>query len=450
MTGESKSLGQLLKEWSAVDAELERYQRLVTVMFTDIAGSTKYFDEHGDLAGMTMLQEVNDRLQPLVGQHQGTIVKTIGDAIMAYFENPLEAARCAVTMQRSMAALNQQRPGRPIQIRVALNLGVGLLKDNDVFGDVVNVCSRIEKETRAGQIGVSPSVVEAVGREPGIACRKVGAVALRGKVEKMDLYEVLWQEGKARAGVQPEKLSGEQLALAAGTVVRVGEDVRAAIAEALRGKAAKLVPTARQFVLVEEKPGGDLGQRYPLVSGRLLVGREKGDILFSSDSLISGQHALFTVLGGGLYVEDLGSTHGVFVRIREPYDLQDGDTLLMGRQVFRFRLTGEGSAALGELVPLREGQEEQKRYPLQSGENTFGRTQGTHAFPENSYLSRLHARITLHGSYGVLEDLKSTNGTFVRIRERHLLDVDDTVLVGRQCLRVQAEAAPAQPGAARA
>jgi len=187
-----------------------------------------------------------------------------------------------------------------------------------------------------------------------------------------------------------------------------------------------------------------------LLGGRLLVGREKADILFSSDSLISAQHALFTVLGGGLYVEDLGSTHGVFVRIHEPYDLQDGDTLLMGRQVFRFRLAGEGSAALGELVPLREGREEQKRYPLQSGENTFGRTQGTHAFPENSYLSRLHARITLHGSYCVLEDLKSTNGTFVRIRERHLLDVDDTVLVGRQCLRVQVEPAPAQPGAAEA
>ncbi|HKZ53543.1 MAG TPA: FHA domain-containing protein [Candidatus Acidoferrales bacterium] len=449
MADESKSLEQLLKEWAALDAELERYQRLVTVMFTDIAGSTKYFDEHGDLAGMAMLTEVNDSLQPRVQQHHGAIVKTIGDAIMAYFENPLEAVRCAMAMQQGMAALNQQRPGRqPIQIRVALNLGVGLLKDNDVFGDVVNVCSRIEKETRAGQIGVSPSVVEAVSREPGVACRKIGAVALGGKVQKMDLYEVLWQEGVDRAGAQPEKLSGDQLALATGTVVRVDEDVRAAIAEALKGKAAKLAPIATQFVLIEEKPGGELGQRYPLLQGRLLVGREKGDILFSGDSMISAQHAMFTVLGGGLYVEDLGSTHGVFVRIREPFDLQDGDTLLMGQQVFRFRLSGEGSGASGELVPLREGQEEEKRYPLQSGENTFGRTQGTHSFPDNPYLSRLHARITIHGSYCVLEDMKSTNGTFVRIRARHLLDVDDVVLVGRQCLRVQAEPASAQTDAA--
>src|SRR3990170_257721 len=345
---EPKSVAELLKQRALLDAELERFQRLVTVMFTDVAGSTRYFDQHGDLAGMAMLQEVNYSLQPQVGQHQGKIVKTIGDAVMAYFENPVQAVRCAIAMQRAIEEANKTHTeAQRIRIRVALNLGVGLLKDNDVFGDVVNVCSRIEKETRAGQIGVSPSVVEAVSREPGVACRKIGAVALGGKVQKMDLYEVLWQEGVDRAGAQPEKLSGDQLALATGTVVRVDEDVRAAIAEALKGKAAKLAPIATQFVLIEEKPGGELGQRYPLLQGRLLVGREKGDILFSGDSMISAQHAMFTVLGGGLYVEDLGSTHGVFVRIREPFDLQDGDTLLMGQQVFRFRLSGEGSGASG-------------------------------------------------------------------------------------------------------
>jgi class 3 adenylate cyclase len=105
------NLAELLKEWSQLNAELERHQRLVTVMFTDIAGSTRYFDEHGDLAGMAMLTAVNDRLQPLVTKHQGIVVKTIGDAIMAYFENPLAADRPADPDSR------RPQPGRGVDER---------------------------------------------------------------------------------------------------------------------------------------------------------------------------------------------------------------------------------------------------------------------------------------------------------------------------------------------
>ena len=73
MSPESRNIAELLKLRAQLDAQLEQFQRLVTVMFTDIAGSTKYFDEHGDLAGMAMVQECNDCLAPLVKKHSGTI-----------------------------------------------------------------------------------------------------------------------------------------------------------------------------------------------------------------------------------------------------------------------------------------------------------------------------------------------------------------------------------------
>jgi len=451
MTADPTNLAELLKEWTQLNTELERHQRLVTVMFTDIAGSTRYFDEYGDLAGMAMLTAVNDRLQPLVTKHEGTVVKTIGDAIMAYFESPLGAVRCSIEMQRATEGLDPQETGRPIQIRAALNLGVGLMKDNDVFGDVVNVCSRIEHETPAGRIGISPSVVEAVTHEKDIRCRPLGAVELRGKAGKMELYEVLWREEDLVHGEQPAaQVSTEQLAMAAGTMVKMGDDVRAAIAAALKGKQAK-APVAlatRQFLLAEEDAAGGLGRRHALVQGRLLVGRKKGDLLFDNDSLVSAEHALFSNISGALYVEDVGSTHGVFVRLRGPYDLQEGDTILMGRQVFRFHLApgavtstaAPGQApVLAHLVTLAEGNESGQTYPLRRGENVLGRLQGDHTFPDNKHLSRRHARITVHAAYAVLDDLNSTNGTFVRIRGRHLLDVDDRVMFGRQVLRVVAE-----------
>jgi pSer/pThr/pTyr-binding forkhead associated (FHA) protein len=103
---------------------------------------------------------------------------------------------------------------------------------------------------------------------------------------------------------------------------------------------------------------------------------------------------------------------------------------------------GTGETPLqGELVRLVRGGVEEKHFPLYRGENSFGRTTGNYTFPDDPYLSRTHARLILHSPRCVLEDLNSTNGTFVRIRERQILDVDDTVLVGSQFLRVLGEPA---------
>lgn len=482
-----KSVDELLKERARLDAELERYQRLVTVMFTDIAGSTKYFDEQGDLAGMAMVQAVNDTLQPLVKKWKGIIVKTIGDAIMAYWENPVESVRCSIEMQRSLVELNKQRsPSQQIRIRVALNVGIGLLKDNDVFGDVVNVCSRIEHATEATRIGVSPSVVEAVSKEKDIVCRKIGEVTLRGKSQPMDLFEIIWREDEKVEKPQPAKVTNEQLAMATGTRLGLEEDVRAAIAEALKGKgkAGKgLAVEKKKFTLVQVLPDRSLGKRFPIAGETAVVGREKCDIEFDDDPLMSRHHAMFTTLGGALYVEDLNSSNGVFVRIRAPHPLKNDDVILLGRQMFRQRLvpagggaesahkgeakkdekkegkkaetkvekkpgtvgaTGTSTEAIAiqaELVRLLRGGQEEKHFELHRGETTLGRTQGTYSFPDDPYMSRTHARLMIHGARCVLEDLKSTNGTFVRITERHLLDADDTVLVGGQFLRVIAESA---------
>jgi len=475
---EPKNVNELLKQRARLDAELERYQRMVTVMFTDIAGSTRYFDEHGDLAGMAMLQEVNDVLQPQVGEHKGIVVKTIGDAIMAYFENPIEAVRCGIEMQRALEEANQKRSqAQQLSIRVALNLGVGLLKDNDVFGDVVNVCSRIEHETKAGKIGVSPSVVEAISTEKDVACRKIGEVTVRGKAKPMELYEVLWrgQEIEEFKAAPPQKMSGEQLAMATGTRLGLDDEVRKAIAAAVKGKAqASKAPAIekKQFVLVEILPDRSLGKRFPLSGETMVVGREKGDITFPQDSLLSREHSVFSTLGGALYVEDLESANGTFVRIRGQHDLQDEDIILLGRQMFRFQLLAkeeeeeskgkgkgkgkkgkekekekekdkptdqEEAPILAELIRIGKGGEEGDRFPLVRGENVVGRTQGTYTFPDDRYLSRIHARFKIHEGRSVLEDMKSTNGSFARIRERHLLDEEDTVLVGSQFLRVLAE-----------
>jgi pSer/pThr/pTyr-binding forkhead associated (FHA) protein len=290
----------------------------------------------------------------------------------------------------------------------------------------------------------------------------------------MDLYEVLWHPDEIeefKKAPPPKKMSGEQLAMATGTRLGLDDEVRKAIAAAIKGKAdASKAPAIEKktFALVEVLPDRSLGKRFPLAEETMVVGREKGNITFPQDSLLSREHSVFSTLGGALYVEDLDSANGTFVRIRGQHDLRDDDIILLGRQMFRFHLLvkdkepaeekkkgkgkkkgkkkekekakdEEGEPILAELVRMGKGGEEQERYALKRGENVMGRTQGDYTFPDDRYLSRIHARFKVHEGRSVLEDMKSTNGSYARIRERHLLDQDDTVLVGSQFLRVLAE-----------
>jgi class 3 adenylate cyclase len=200
MTNYEKS-DELLKRPVTREPELAKYQRMVTVLCSNISGSTIYFDEPGDRAWMTMKEAVNDVLLPLVQKFNGVIVKTIGGAIMAYWENPVQAVRCALEMQGATIEINKVRSrNQQIRIRVALALGVAVVKDNDVFGKIVKVCARIHDFIPVGKIGVSPSLAEAVSTEKDFVCRPLVTLTLRGEVaEPMQIYEVLWREGEASA-----------------------------------------------------------------------------------------------------------------------------------------------------------------------------------------------------------------------------------------------------------
>jgi len=214
----SKSVEELIRERARLDAELERQQQLLTILFVDIVGSTRFYDQHGDLAGLVMIQKCLDILTPLIEKGGGIVVKTIGDAILARFDDAAGAVRCTINMQRTLAERNANRPpGDQIHIRGALNLGFGLIKEEDVFGDVVNVASRIEKATEADEIAISPSVYEQIRHLEDISVRqKAEGVEIKGKAQKLDLYAVIWRPGEAAAPLAPPRPSVEQLAMASG------------------------------------------------------------------------------------------------------------------------------------------------------------------------------------------------------------------------------------------
>src|SRR6266404_23321 len=208
----------LLKQRDDIDSELRKHKAPVTVMFTDLAGSTSYFDRHGDTAGVQWIEEHNEIVIPLVKEHGGTLVKTIGDSVMAYFTDPKGSALAARAIQQQLFLKNQGKaPDAQMYVRVALHQGLGYLRGGDVFGDVVNVAARITKACLPAQILTSEVVYLTLQQSEGLEFNPVGAVQFHGKASKESLFELNWTSEEIyselrrrfppKAAVQHEELS---------------------------------------------------------------------------------------------------------------------------------------------------------------------------------------------------------------------------------------------------
>jgi class 3 adenylate cyclase/pSer/pThr/pTyr-binding forkhead associated (FHA) protein len=474
----SNRIEDLVRERARLDAELESCRELATVLLVDIVDSTRFYNDHGDVAGLVMVQKCLELLVPPIEQRKGKVVKTIGDAILAHFADATDAVQCAIEMQRNVAQRNDGRaPDDEIHVRVAINLGLALLTANDIFGDVVNVTARMESATKRDEIIISASVYEKIQHLGDIPVRKkASGVELKGKPGKLDLYAVGWRP-EDTAGPALPRPSNEQLEIATGLHTDLMELAQQGGPGGLgssdigkgRGSGTRDVDKTMvfgsgridpgvSFEIVRVSPNGRLGTRHRLEDPGMIAG-QKGEISITDDELVAPEHARFTQLGDGVYVEDLGSAQGVYFRLRQPYRLKDGDTVQIGGQKFRFVAGVSGTpaglsvssngtvvmpgssttgAAPASLLRLDSNGQETDRYALPAGETSFGRSKGTYTFPNDLYMSTAHARVALQGNDYFLTDLGSTNGTFARIRKCALVRDGDTVLVGRQLLRILA------------
>jgi class 3 adenylate cyclase len=165
----------------------------VTILFTDIKGSTSYFERKGDVEGLAMIQHHNKLLFPVIEREGGRVVKTIGDAIMACFKDPVGAIRAAVEMQQVLHSDRGRTPSEDehIHVRVALHMGPGLEKDNDVYGDVVNATAKVQQQCEPDQILITDVLLDAA-RQAGFQCARLGRAEIKGKDEAIDVFAVAW------------------------------------------------------------------------------------------------------------------------------------------------------------------------------------------------------------------------------------------------------------------
>jgi class 3 adenylate cyclase len=142
------NLAKLLDARAHIDEELRRHKSTVTVIFTDVIGSTAYFDRYGDTAGVAMMHRHAEAAGTVFKASSGRIIKTIGDSVMAEFPTPLDAVRGAIELQSRVLLLNTTLPKRDqLQLRIGIDCGPGFRQDDDPYGDAVNVAARITKHT---------------------------------------------------------------------------------------------------------------------------------------------------------------------------------------------------------------------------------------------------------------------------------------------------------------
>lgn len=316
---EVNELEQLLAEKVRLDSMLmEKFSRKVTVMFTDIKGSTSYYETRGDLAGRTMIHQHNAIVLPIIEKNKGTLLKTIGDATMSLYEDPADGLRAATAIQQALQANNRGKAaGEQINVRCGLNCGVGLVENNDVYGDVVNVTARIESLASAGDIYLSEQLYEELRHSDEFIFRFVSASKVKGKDEPIKVYRLVWNPedlklGKARGGSTPAParragyyhlevaLAGDQLKVSGAfhadgefQPVKQGQDIRydrvgvetaaARIVEVFT-RAGGMKKSSNEFLVEVRQLGGQLyGALIPEAIRKGLAEAPEPNLLISMD-----------------------------------------------------------------------------------------------------------------------------------------------------------------------
>ena len=174
-------------------------RRLTTLLCADAAGYTRLMgaDEAGTLA---TLRRRRAAMATLIERHEGRIVNTWGDAVIAEFSSVVEAVQCAVETQQELSSHNDALPEEQrMNFRIGINLGDVMLEGDDVYGDGVNIAARLQELAEPGGILISGPVYDQVHNKLSIGFERLGEQSLKNVAHPVTGYRVLQGDAPPRA-----------------------------------------------------------------------------------------------------------------------------------------------------------------------------------------------------------------------------------------------------------
>ena len=279
----------------------------VAILFADVVGSTQLYDEFGDAKARQTVADCLEVMKEATRESSGTVIKTIGDEVMSTFPTVENAMDAAVNMQARISTESRQ-PGRiPVSIRIGCHFGPVVQEQNDIFGAAVHTANRMTSQAKARQIVISGDTVERMNEELKGQTRQIDVATVRGKLDEIALYELLWNPEDATSMLP---------------MIEWEEQER-------ERRASKLELSFQgQSVVVSD-------QRKSVMMGRA----EDNDLVIKG-SLISRIHAKIEMRKGKFFLVDQ-STNGSFI--------QNAQGIESSVRRDSIELTGEGTIGLGQV-----------------------------------------------------------------------------------------------------
>jgi class 3 adenylate cyclase len=161
----------------------------VTLVFSDIEGSTEMMEQHGERRWMEMLRDHNAIVRGLAQAHDGTVVKSQGDGFMLAFPSAHSALQCAIEVEQAFAAGPAETA---FKIRIGAHSGFVIAEAEDFYGRNVVLAARIADRAGGGEILVSATAKEYTESDPSLRFEHRGEFRLKGLVGEHSVYALLW------------------------------------------------------------------------------------------------------------------------------------------------------------------------------------------------------------------------------------------------------------------
>ena len=247
------------------------------VLFADITGSTRLYEELGDAQALARIEACLRLLRDAVMEFGGRVVKTTGDGVMCAFdqaEAALDAGRFMQVRLAEQAALG----GPALAIHVGCHYGSVLVSGGDLYGDCVNVAVRVVGLAKAGQVIATQEAVAGIGERLRERIRMLDHVAVKGKREPLAIFELAWQDAEelTTLGTRMEEQASRLKVVHGsrelwydgmeGNALRLGRDAACEIVIVHRRASrqhARIEKRRDKFLLVDHSSNGT----YVVVSG---------------------------------------------------------------------------------------------------------------------------------------------------------------------------------------
>lgn len=279
----------------------------VAILFADVVGSTQLYEQYGDAKASETVALCLDVMKDATHQFNGIVIKTIGDEVMSTFPTVDDAVSAASQMQARISEESSGEGRIPVSIRIGCHFGPVVQERNDIFGAAVHTANRMTSQAKARQIVISGATVDHMGDEWRKQTRQIDVATVRGRIDEVALFEVMWQ---------PEE--------ATSMLPTIEWENRAA-----RGPSRLVLSFRDQKVVVDDK--------FKNVN----IGRADDNDLVVKGNLISRIHARVEMRRGKFVLVDQ-STNGTFLQNAR------GEETFVRRDTTE--LTGSGIIGLGRVA----------------------------------------------------------------------------------------------------